>query len=284
MTWKNRHTWIAGLGIIILTNALALAGLAYNRSGEPDARVMLSERELKLPYYWGRKRENSGLALTLNWRMNSASDNKSYYSSRYSPAPWLNQAKLALLGFPVEEATGHAENRRRLNHSLPREAFLVLEFNGPAYQAELTRQQMLSKQQQALADRNPGNQKLAKAAKDSQERLQHEQYKASRLFVIDVGLDAQVLRQHYPDSARYIVQRGSIRARVNKQDDQQWVVQGFVSEIAITRVNIPLQYRSAFEPFMIDDAGKQARDPNYQVTLAYGQRLEPWVVRVESGK
>jgi hypothetical protein len=284
MTWKNQHTWIAGLGIIILTNALALAGVAYNRSGEPVARVTLSERELNLPYDWGRERENSGLALTLDWRSNSASDDGRYTSSRSLPSTWLDQTKLAALGFPVEGVTISAENRRRLNHSLPQEVFLVLEYNGPAYQVVLARRQAVTKQRQALADRNPGNKKLVKEAKDSQDRLQREQHEASRLFIIDAGLDAQTLRQRYPDTARDIVLRGTVRAQVNQQDDDQWVVQGFVKAVAVTRVNIPLEYRSAFEPFMINEADKRDRDPNYQVTLAYGKRLEPWVAGVTSGE
>lgn len=263
MTWKKQHTWIAGLGIILLTNALALAGVAYNRAGEPDARVTLSERELKLPYNWGGERENSGLALRLDWR---------YNPSRYLPAPWLDQAKLAALGFPVESATGSVDNRRRLNHSLPKEVFLVLEYNGPAYQAALARQQAITQQQQALADRNPDDEKLEKAARESQKHLQREQHKASRLFVIDAGLDAQALRQRYPDTARNLVLRGTVRARVNQQDDDQWVVQGFVNGVAVTRVNIPLEYRSVFE---------RDRDPDYEVILAVGQRLEPWVVGVK---
>jgi len=284
MIWKNQHTWIAGLGIIILTNALALAGVAYNRSGEPVARVMLSERELSLPYDWGRKRENSGLALTLGWRIDSGSDERQYIFSRYRSPHWLDQTKLAALGFAVEGATASEESRRRLNHSLPKEVLLVLEYNGPAYQTVLARQQAIAKQQQALADRNPDNEKLAKAAKGSQERLQREQQEASRLFVIDAGLDAQTLRQRHPDTARNIVLRGTIRARVKQQDDDQWVVQGYVKEVAITRVNIPLEYRSVFEPFMTDNAGNRDREPSYQVTLAYGKRLEPWVVGVSSGE
>ncbi|HEB56590.1 MAG TPA: DUF4824 family protein [Gammaproteobacteria bacterium] len=280
MIWRNQHTWIAGLGIIILTNTLALAGVAYNRSGEPAARVTFSERELKLPYYWGRKRENSGLALTLNWRIDSGDDEGPYYFSVYRSPHWLDQTKLAALGFAVEEATASEENRRRFNHSLPKEVFLVLENNGPAYQTVLVHRQAIAKQQQALADRNPANEKLANAAKDSQKRLQREQQEASRLFVIDAGLNAHTLRQRYPDTTRNIVLRGTVRARVNQQDDDQWVVQGIVKEVAVTRVNVPLEYRRVFEPFMVNEAGDRDRDPGYQVTLAYGKRFEPWVVEV----
>ena len=38
----NLKTLIAGLTIIIATNAVALIGVAYNRSGEPDAKFTTS--------------------------------------------------------------------------------------------------------------------------------------------------------------------------------------------------------------------------------------------------
>ena len=51
MRWSRTHTLVAGLGLIALTNAVALLGVAWNRSGEPDATLQLSQRELQPPYY-----------------------------------------------------------------------------------------------------------------------------------------------------------------------------------------------------------------------------------------
>ena len=45
----NRPLWL-GLGLILASNAIALAGVWYNRSGEPQAQLQLSEREIQLPY------------------------------------------------------------------------------------------------------------------------------------------------------------------------------------------------------------------------------------------
>lgn len=68
ITWSRKTTWIAGLMIIVLTNVIALGGVAYNRAGEPDGTLVLTERELRLPYSSGLARENSGLSLTIEWR------------------------------------------------------------------------------------------------------------------------------------------------------------------------------------------------------------------------
>jgi len=48
---------------------VALTGVYLNRSGEPDSRLTLSQRELTLPWGWGMAKENSGMALRLNWRI-----------------------------------------------------------------------------------------------------------------------------------------------------------------------------------------------------------------------
>ena len=35
MTWSRKYTLVAGLGLIAMTNAIALFGVVYNRSGAP---------------------------------------------------------------------------------------------------------------------------------------------------------------------------------------------------------------------------------------------------------
>ena len=53
---------IGALLVILLTNAVALGGAFWNRSGEVESRLMLSQRELRMPYA-RFDRENSGFAL-----------------------------------------------------------------------------------------------------------------------------------------------------------------------------------------------------------------------------
>ena len=63
MTWSRRHTLIAGIALIALTNAVALIGVWYNRSGEPESALRLTQRELAPPYWRGVDRESGGLEL-----------------------------------------------------------------------------------------------------------------------------------------------------------------------------------------------------------------------------
>ena len=62
---KPTRLLLAAAGLIVISNALSLAGVAWNRSGTPDSQLRLSEREL--PFAWREfgPQENSNLALRL---------------------------------------------------------------------------------------------------------------------------------------------------------------------------------------------------------------------------
>ena len=61
-----KHSLIAGVGLIVVVNAIVLGGVAYNRSSEPESALRLSERELAAPMRGYGNKENSGIALALN--------------------------------------------------------------------------------------------------------------------------------------------------------------------------------------------------------------------------
>lgn len=60
----KRPGLLLAAGVLLAADAVILATAARNRSGEAEARLQLTERELELPY---RGRENTALALRLNW-------------------------------------------------------------------------------------------------------------------------------------------------------------------------------------------------------------------------
>ncbi|MGH8649482.1 MAG: DUF4824 family protein, partial [Burkholderiales bacterium] len=61
LTWPRGRTLAAGIVLIALTNAIALGGVAWNRSGEPESVLKLTQRELSQPRGFGLDREEGGL-------------------------------------------------------------------------------------------------------------------------------------------------------------------------------------------------------------------------------
>lgn len=270
---SKKTTWITGIAILVLTNVVALAGVVYNRSGEPVGTLRLSERELRLPNSNGFGRENSGLSLTVKWRILSTKYNEHSYANQWSAAEWLDEDKLDELGFKVEGATLTMESRYRFNRAPSRLVWLVLEYDGAAYQEMRKRSEAFLDKSLELADRNPESEDFRKRADNAMERRDEEEVRESRLFVVNAGLDRSVLEKKYPDNTRYILQRGSVRASLRQNEVKQWIVQGFIHDLAVETVNVPLKFCDLF-----DDAS------GFLVTLAYGKRHEPWIVAVENRK
>ena len=158
IAWTRGRTLAAGAALIPLTNAVALSGVFINRSGEPESRLMLSERELSLPYRGYRQAENSGLALTLTWRVLDADEEGSDYgSSNYGVQPtWLDAAHLATLGFETSAGNATQEARERLARQLPRQVLVVFENAGPAWRQSVERARAGAARQAAAAPANPG--------------------------------------------------------------------------------------------------------------------------------
>ena len=215
MNWTRRHTLIVGLALILLTNAVALLGVYWNRSGNPESMLKLSERELQQPYGWGMNRENSGIALRINWRVLSADMNWNYPYSGGNPE-WLDQAKMASLGFDVGPAADVQDDYRRNNRQLSKEAYLVLEMDGPAYQQSLQRARQNAAEQDAKLAALPDDKGSRTGAKRAHEGVNTEEQKNSRLFAVDAGLSQAQLRAKYPDRNRHAIVRARSTAMVKQ--------------------------------------------------------------------
>ena len=269
IAWSPRRTLLAGAVLIVAVNLVALAGVAYNRSGDATSTLQLSERELRLPYGWLNNKESSGIALSLVWRVDHANDAApADYRSYAGVADWLDQAKLVALGFdlPPDQAD------RKYRHWRSKEVLLVLEFDGPASRRALARAQQKADGEEQLKRANPGNNEFERRAKQASETARYEQRESSRLFVVDAGLDAEVLRAQYPDPARHLIVRGQIRPqRVTRGKQDQ--LAGHVSALSISQINVPLEFQPAFK-----QAAPTGKAPSFAATVAFGKRLEPWIV------
>lgn len=280
-----RTTLLAGGVLILLVNAVALGGVYFNRSGEPESRLRLSQRELGLPWDWRRSGENSGLALSLTWRVNEAREGGGHYAGGglgYSGGTpeWLDEPRMRALGFDTAPVAEDHESRRRFERQQRREVLLVLELAGPAWQQALAGARANAARHEAAALANAGNKEFADKAKRAREQLKAEEISNSRLFAIDAGLDLAVLRAKYPDRGRFLILKAHVRPRLDRRE-RKTVVTGYVSELAVPAVNVPHALRPGLEPALRDSA----RTPvgtgrRFEATLAVGQRLEPWIEAV----
>lgn len=237
MKWP--HTLIAGSALILLTNAVALGGAGYNRSGEAESQLAFTQRELNQSYSGS---DNSGITLSLNWRI--ATKNGKYFDGRWETPVWLDKAKMVELGFDMDKFSAQSGSLQR-GDAGAREVLLVLELNGQTYQ------QALQRAKENLEQTSP------KGKKDAEENYQDELLRNSRLFVIDAGTDLSKLRTTYPDRGRYAIVHGLIHL----------YALGNISKLHAEFVNVPLRYRQVFEGGSPFDA-----------TVAFGKRLEPWIV------
>ncbi|OGS80575.1 MAG: hypothetical protein A2061_00865 [Gallionellales bacterium GWA2_59_43] len=264
MKWTR--TLVVGVTLIVLTNAVVLLGATYNRSGDPESQLRLTQRELQHSQ-WRAEKDNSGITLELNWRILPAQLDRydRYSAGRWEMPAWLDKVKLEQLGFDVAKLASERGYGRR-DDIQPREVLLVLELNGPAYLQAVQRARIYADQAKALLAANSRSERDKESAKDAAENYRDEQLKNSRLFVIDAGVDLQKLRATYPDRTRYVIVHGLVRP-TSVQKEGGTKIGGQITELHAERINVPYLYREVF----INSAA-------FEVTVAFGQRLEPWIV------
>lgn len=241
MNWTRTHALASGVGLILLVNAVALGGVAWNRSGEPDSVLSLSQRELLRNNDWYK--ENSGLSLRLHWRTPSRDDEARQHNRGWQPA--LDSQKMAELGFAMPEQVDD-DSARRFGRQQSRAALLVLELNGPLHEREvqLTRKRLDEARQ--AADAAPQNARLADERDFIRRELDSEEKTDTRLLLKDVGLDLQALRARYPDRQRYLIVHGQVRP-VSNYYQHIWTLGGTASSIGTDSLNVPYQWRERLD-------------------------------------
>ncbi len=272
---SSRTLFVLGFILLVATNLVVLAGVLANRSGEPEALMTLTERELPLPSRLHK--ENSGLALRIAWR--APGSGSAEYFERGNPA-WLDAAKLKELGFKTEDTAGSTDTGKSSRPALPKEVFIVLENNGAAYREAVQNAESELAKKTAAQAANSGDKKLHDALKRAEDRLQHERITKSRLFAVDAGLDPRILREKYNDRTRFIIAKGVVEpGYVFKNKEKE--ATGHIKGLSVANLHVPLNQRKVLDTFMAQIQRKDAfQPPRYEVKLAYGSRLEPWIVSI----
>jgi len=244
--------------VVILANALALAAVARNRAGEPEAEALLTERELPLAPWTD---ESTGTFLRLEWQ-------RSLPGSKIE-TPWLDQAKLESLGFDCSVPPAAAGARERYGRMAARPAYVVLEHDGAAFRRWLE----AAEAQPGVTDAPPGS---ARAS-------------ASRLVPIDVGRDAGELRRLYPDRSRDLIVPAIVRPRWTCPDECEGdgagkaVLSVLIQSLLVREIHVPKGLGAPLEALRAAEPPPPRRrhvPPRYEVRLLFGARHEPWVTEV----
>ena len=228
---RSRVLFAAALLLLVATNALVLGGVAANRSGSPESRLTLSEREVGMAY--GRIRENSGRSLRLSWRI-LPRDEKEAYAGPWGSPVWLDADKLTALGYDVAKLLRLEKRGKYYWDSLSKEVYIVLELGGAPYREALRRAQL-------KVDAAPESELEA-----AMRNLKREQKQMSRLFAIDVGLDPTDLRQRYGDRQRYLIAEGQVVPIFSTHEKKRYV-DGRIRRLSIERIYMPLKWHRVFD-------------------------------------
>lgn len=258
--------WLAA-GVVVVSNLVALGMVALDRRGEPEATLVLTERELQLP---PRQAENTALALRLRW-IDAADHDRA--------ERWFDRAKLEEVGFDCgSPLTG--ERLERYRSLPPRKAFAVLEYEGEAWE----RHRELLEADKARGDATPGAAfqrppARAPGPRGPAESLE-ERLAGSRLVVVDVSEDPEALRKRHPDRARSVVVPASVGLVVVERQGGSPYLTGRVISVHPLELSVPSSLRALLEPLRDGGGADRARDPRYTVTVKWGRR-GPWITGVQ---
>lgn len=241
--------------LVLLTDAFVLVGVSVNRS-ETAEEIELTERELRLQV---AGEDNTGVSLRLN---HLGPANWGWFQPAEAPG-WFDRAKLAEIGFDVRVPLTDSAAEIHYRDVLPRDAFVVLEYAGPAWE------------------------EWVKHAEDSARRVSPtvpawDPRAQTHLLAVDAGRDPAALRRKYPDPARHLIVRAVVRLSYQKTWDQntrQMVppkfLRGYIQIVVPDEIHVPLPQAAA-----LPGAPADRNAARYGVTLRYGTRYEPWVVAI----
>ena len=285
----------AACGLIVVTNLAILAAAGWNRRGEPQAELSLTERELALP----AARQDEGTGLELSLVMTHEPPGVIRRTARWKryelPAvdyDWLDRAKLLELGFRIDLDPAHAEADDHYSHAIPKPVFLVVEYEGDAWNLWIAgREEQVRELRREVDEGRAEPSTLA----DAQALLAADRTMRSRLFPVDAGIDAGALQRRYGDRPRHAVMAGLLRPKVVQRANGVPALSGEVLGLVVTRVHVSRGLRRPLEALLPEDTWGEleARErkeagsgwpsptpPRYRADIAFGRRYEPWLVEI----
>ena len=233
---------IPALTVMLAVVSFVVAG-AWNRSGDPQLAITLSERELpitRLPSV--APGEDPGLLLRIDvQRRDDPLDARN----------WLPESRLAELGFVFETPVGAPQAADAYARVPSRIAWVALEYGGPAWQD-------IERRQQLRASEGPPRPMPL----------------GSRLVPVDAARDFESLRVRYPSG--HLIIRALIGVRYVPPASGGPLVHGWLREIVPARVAVPAHLRGVFDGMMTRPEAPDA-GPRYEAELAIGRLGLPYL-------
>jgi hypothetical protein len=249
---SRKGLWIAAV-VVIVSNVYALGSAAFNRRGEPDAVIDLTERELRVT---PREAENTAMAFRLAWTDLAVSE---------ADAGWFDAARLAEIGFDCRLPVT-MENAAHYRAMPPRSTYAVFDYGGETWQRYVA-------SLPAAVDRGTTARR-------------------SRLVFIDVGNDPRLLRARHPDRRRTIVVPATAGLVFVPRGNGAPFLKGRLNMVFPMELNVPHDARRTLDalPSLRELSGGRydraawplPRAPRYQATVKWGSALEPWVESVQT--
>jgi len=272
--------WAAAL--VVASNIGAWGFAALNRSGEPEAVLELTERELRLP---AKQADNTALTLALAFE-------RPRPAGPLRPpreAGWFDRAKLQSIGFDCSVPVT-PENASRYMMP-PRSTYAVLEYEGEAWRRQMDEPPLepaqppaqgatSEKPAAAEAAGTAGAQPPEASSTGGQDRLLQ-----SHLVAIDVGNDPVTLRQRYPDRRRVAIVEATAEMQFVNSPGQAPFLAGRVMSVLPGEINVPREWIMLLEGLQTERRATTRppplHDPRYRVTVKWGRNLEPWIADVQ---
>lgn len=232
---------IAIPGVTVLVVVAAFVSLSsWNRSAEPRQTLVVTEREVSLAWNAGRVRGDDPavqLRLEIEHR-NEPLDSKN----------WLPEDRLRALGFTLNVPPAAPEAMATYQRIPPRLGWVVLEYDGPAFQ-EIERRRALRRET------------------DGPWRFVNE---PSRLVPVDAGPDFEPLRAKY--SSNHLVVRAVIGLRYVGPGSGGPLIYGLVRQVVPATITVPRSMRPVLEgldaPSPVKPDGPHP--PRYEADVASG--------------
>lgn len=274
----------ASAGLVVLTNVIVLVGVAYNRGGEPEAEITLTEREAPLSYEAFRSDENTELSLRLHWQNPAHRWHAVMVEPRSEPG-WFDQARLEAVGYDCSLPLSDPAAEQYYDKLLPREAFVVLGYGGEPWTRWLEQWAQDKVFMAEQVEKGKWSKNDLERFSEAYERLPRT---GSRLLAVDVGSDPIQLRQRYPERDRFVIVRAEMRLYLVREgktasgERHAAYLRGEVTHLLIDEIHVPFELRTVLDtlshgPLVRPDGVKA---PRYEVTLRFGRRHEPWITAI----